>query len=154
MNMSKKEKKQFIGPRQIKEIVKDDSFKTYGGNDVFKVVFEGDYEELMTQKDLDVLKTEEPLDFTALNKRKIGAITKEVLEVLAEWNLKGDDVESLTNSIANEMFNSFNKATHYLWTGSLNSFTPGSNSVLERSLLEAHKIITKIDESEKEKNND
>ncbi len=148
------EKVQFVGPRKVSHVVME-AMKTHGGNDVVTVHYDGGYTELMPKSSFESLVTPAPTDFSDLGKRKIGIITLAVLAVLAEHDLKGQEIETITNSVSNELFNSFNKATHYLWTKDGNSFTPGTNAVLERSLLEAHQIITSIPEAKvEEKSND
>lgn len=138
--MSETEKTFFVGPRKVSHVVLEE-IKTHGGNEVVTVHYDGGHKELMPKSAYEALITDAPTDFSVLGKKKIGMITKEVLAVIAEHDLKGDEIETLTNSISNELYNSFNKATHALWTGETNSFTPGANAVLERSLIEAHKVI-------------
>lgn len=141
----------FIGPRKVAE-VKTEEFKTHGGHETVTVVYEGGFSEFMPKRSFEALATPEPTDFTNLGKRKIKIISLEMLAVLAEHDVKGSEIETITNALSNELFNAWNKATHLLWTkGDSNSFTPGSNSVLERSLLEADRVIksypdVKVDE--------
>jgi len=141
------EKKEFIGPRQVESTEVYD-MKTYGGNPVIQVTYKGGFQEIMPQKAYDSLVSPEPTDFSVLGAKKVALITKEVLAVLAEHHIQGHEIETITNSISNELYNSFNKATHALWTGETKSFTPGGNAVLEQSLLQAHKVITSIPNDE------
>lgn len=132
---------QFIGPRKVANVVAEE-YKTHAGRNTVTVNYEGGYSEFMPMASFEALVTPEPTDFTALAKRKHAIIVKELLAVLAEHDVKGGEIEMITNDLSNELFNSFNKATHILWTnGDLNNFTPGANSVLERSLLEADRVI-------------
>lgn len=143
----------FIGPRKVAHVVVEE-MKTHGGNETVIVHYDGGFTEFMPKSSFEALVTDKPTDFTDLGKRKIKIITLAVLSVLAEHDLKGEEIETLTNSVQNELYNSFNKATHYLWTKDGNSFTPGSNAVLERSLLEAHRIITSIPNAVEQKADD
>lgn len=143
----------FIGPRKVAHVVVEE-MKTHGGNETVTVHYDGGFTEFMPKSSFEALATDKPTDFTDLGKRKIKIITLAVLSVLAEHDLKGEEIETLTNSVQNELYNSFNKATHYLWTKDANSFTPGSNAVLERSLLEAHRIITSIPNAVEQKADD
>lgn len=137
----KEESGQYIGPRKVAEVVPEE-FKTHGGKNTVTVKYEGGFSEFMPLATFELLVTEKPTDFTAPAKRKHAAILKDLMAVLAEYDLKGGEIESLTNGLSNELFNAFNKATHLLWTnGDNNNFTPGSNTVLERSLLEADRVI-------------
>ena len=148
--MADEKKKEFIGPRKVTHAVAEE-FKTHGGNETVTVHYEGGHTEFMPKRDYEALLTEEPTDFTILGKTKQKMILLEVLAVLAEHDFKGEEIESFAVALQNELFNSFNKATHILWTKNPNSFTPGGNAVLDRSLLEADRLIreavpTKTDE--------
>lgn len=136
-----KDVEQFIGPRKVAHVVEEE-FKTHGGKDTVTVHYEGGFSEFMPKAEFESIVTEEPTDFTNLAKRKHAIILKELMAVLAEHDLKGGEIEMITNGLSNELFNAFNKATHLLWTkGDSNTFTPGGNTVLERSLLEADRVI-------------
>lgn len=137
----KKVAEQFIGPRKVSEVVPEE-FKTHGGKNTVTVKYEGGYSEFMPLASFQLLVTAEPTDFTDLAKRKHKAILTDLMAVLAEYDVKGGEAEMIANGLSNELFNAFNKATHLLWTsGDSNNFTPGSNTVLERSLLEADRVI-------------
>ena len=149
------DKKQYIGPRLV-ESIKEEEFKTNGGNPTITVTFDGGHKEFMPKKSFDLMVTETPSDFTQLRDAKLGTIIKEILAVVAEHDMQGDDIESLSNLLTNELMNSFNKATHILWKGESNSFNPGGNAVLEQNLLDADKIIreTPDDTKSETKNNE
>lgn len=132
---------QFIGPRKVAKVVAEE-FKTHGGKNTVTVHYEGGFSEFMPLASFEMLVSAEPTDFTALAKKKHKIILEQLLAVLAEHDIKGGEIEMITKGLDNELFNAFNKATHLLWTGGdTNNFTPGSNTVLERSLLEADRVI-------------
>lgn len=134
-------KTQFIGPRKVSHVVAEE-FKTFGGKDTVTVHYEGGFSEFMPKASFEALVTPEATDFTLLGKSKHAIIVRELLKVLAEHDVKAGEIEMIVKSLSNELFNSFNKATHLLWTkGDTNNFTPGSNTVLDRSLLEADRVI-------------
>lgn len=73
------------------------------------------------------------------------------IAVIAEYDLKVSEIEALLNPIAaeiqslvniisSELDNTFNRATNYLWTKDDSQFIPGTNMMMERTLLEATKI--------------
>jgi hypothetical protein len=139
----------FIGPRKI-ELIAETEFKTHGGKDVVKVMYDGGFSEIMPKSECEFLQEDKATDYNQLRKKKMGRILEEVLTVIAEHDLKAADIEALKAGIENELYNSFNRATHFLWTKDDKSFIPGNNVVLERSLLEADlvlKTINKKDES-------
>lgn len=132
---------QFIGPRKVKTVIPEE-YKTNGGKNTVTVHYEGGFSEFMPFSSFQLLITPEPTDFTDLARRKHRAILTDLMAVLAEYDVKGGEAEMISNGLSNEIFNAFNKATHLLWTnGDSNNFTPGSNAVLERSLLDADRVI-------------
>lgn len=135
-----KEKNRYIGPRKILFVV-EEKFKTNAGNDIVTVNFDGGKTLLMPKRSYEFLVSDKPTDFTELGRKNMSAIVREMLALLAEHHFTGDDIDKLTIQLSNELMNSFNKATHILWMGESNTFTPGDNPVLERSLLEADTII-------------
>lgn len=132
---------QFIGPRKVAMVVAEE-FKTHGGKNTVTVHYDGGFSEFMPLASFEMLVSSEPTDFTVLGKKKHKIILEQLLAVLAENDIKGGEIEIITKGLDNELFNAFNKATHLLWTkGDTNNFTPGSNTVLERSLLEVDRVI-------------
>lgn len=146
-NPAPEESGRFIGPRKV-ELAIATEYKTHAGADVIQVVYAGGHKELMPRLAFEYLVTEKPTDWNQLRKVKMGVLTKELLAVIAEHDLKAEDIEALKQSIESELYNSFNRATHYLWTKDDKSFIPGNNVVLERSLLEADIVIKTIAKDE------
>jgi len=137
----------FIGPRRVDVVVELEN-KTHAGNDVVKVVYDGGFSEVMPKSEYEFLIEEKATDYTQLRKKKLGRIMKEILELVAEHDLKAQDIEALKSGLENELYNSFNRATNYLWTKDDKLFTPGTNVVLERSLLEAELVLKEIKNNE------
>lgn len=150
-NPAPEESGRFIGPRKV-ELAIATEYKTHAGADVIEVVYAGGHKELMPRLAFEYLVTEQPTDWNQLRKTKMGVLTKELLAVIAEHDLKAADIETLKQSLENELYNSFNRATHFLWTKDDKSFIPGNNVVMDRSLLEADIIIKTVptDESKPE----
>ena len=137
------EAERFIGPRKVEMAIATD-YKTHAGNDVVEIRYAGGYRELMPKSEFEFLLTDKPTDWNDLRKRKLGRITKGLLAVLAEHDVKAQDIEAIKQSLETELYNSFNRVTHYLWTKDDKSFIPGNNVVMERSLLEADIVIKSI----------
>lgn len=77
------------------------------------------------------------------------------LAMMTEFDIKVSEIESFlnpiiaelngaVNAIGYEMDNTFNRATNYLWTKNDGDFIPGTNMILERTLLEAKKVNSEI----------
>lgn len=144
-------KQQFIGPRRVIGVSVEESLLTNGGAEIVKVLYDGGHSEVMPAKSFAILVTNEPTDWTQLSQRRIADLTRKVLMVLAEHDLKAGEIANLTASVGNELHNSFNRATNYLWTKDDGLFTPGYNVVLDRSLLEADIIIKSIPQADAKK---
>lgn len=148
--MSEEKKEVFIGPRKVEQVVTDED-KTFGGNPIVTVHYAGGHKESMPESAFELLKTEKPTDFTTLTDKKVNKITLQVMEILAEHHIYGYEIDAIANSIANEFQNSFNKANHILWEGDDKSYTPGSNTLLEKTFLAQHRIIKSIADGKDEK---
>jgi len=142
-----KSSQRFIGPRLVIGASIDETVKTHGGAEVVWVHYDGVHKEIMPKLAYELLVTEAPTDYNDLRKRKIGEMILGILAFLAERDLKAGEIESLKTSLENELFNSFNRATHFLWSKDDAAFTPGYNVVMDRSLLEADIIIKSIPQS-------
>lgn len=142
--MSNETLEQFIGPRRVLGLVKTDH-KTHAGAEVVEVAYEGEANELLSLKAFESLVTDKPTDWTNLRNRKIAFLTLKVLETLAEYDLKAEEVPALKTSVENELYNNLNRAVHYLWTKDKREFIPGIDLQDDRrSLLEADIIIKGI----------
>jgi len=143
----------FIGPRKIEMVSVREGVLTPGGAEVVDVVYDGGFREVMPKVSFENLVTPQPTDYTKLSERRIMAVLKELVKVCAEHDLRGGEIESLKNSLANNLFHAINRVTHFLWTGDDASFVPGFNSVMDRSLLEADLILRKIPKADDAKEN-
>lgn len=137
------EKEQFIGPKKVVGLVKE-NIKTNGGNEIVTVLYEGGNKEIMSLKAFDILVTEKAIDYTELRKKKINDLTLKILAIIAEYDLKAGEIDELNRAIGMELFNGFNRATHFLWSKDDKSFVPGTNVILDKSLLEADIVIRNI----------
>ena len=141
----------FVGPRKVVAVAIDAEVKTPGGKEVVNIMYEGGFSERMPKSTFEVAVAEVPSDYNALRIRKFAPLLKDVIAVIVEHDIKAEEIEHLKQGIESELFNSFNRATHYLWTKDDKSFTPGANVVLERSLLEADVVIKSIEVKEEKK---
>lgn len=144
-------KGQFIGPRKVIGVSIEEGITTNGGGPIVKVLYDGGHSDLMPSKSFQVLVSEEPRDWTQLSQVRLADLTRKILMVLAEHDIKAGEIQNLVNGLANELHNSFNRATNFLWTKDDGMFTPGYNVILDRSLLEADLIIKSIPQADAKK---
>lgn len=142
------EKKQFVGPRAV-DYVTITEVKTPAGNEVVEISYAGGFKEIMPKISFEELVTEAPTDWNALFATKMNILVRELIKVVVERDFKAVEIANLKISLENALNDSFNRATHYLWTKDDASFTPGYNVVLDRSLLEADQIIKEINNEPK-----
>lgn len=134
----------FIGPRKVEAATVREDIKTPGGNEVVEVFYAGGYKEILPKVTFEATVLDRPTDYTALAELRANVLIKALLPVVAEHDLTAGEIDNIKNGLARELFNSFNRATHFLWTKDDTTFTPGFNVVLDRSLLEADLIIREI----------
>lgn len=135
--------KKFVGRREVASVVHEE-FKTPGGADVVRITFVDGFKELMPMKSYEALVSTQVSDDTELRKAKLKLITKDVLKVVAEHDLKLGEVDELNRQVGAAIFESANRATHFLWTDKDESYVPGFNSVLELSLLDVEEVLKTI----------
>jgi len=137
------ETEKFIGPKKVVSLVKE-NIKTNGGNEIVTVLYNGGGKEIMPLNAYNILATEKATDYTELRNRKINDLVLKTLSILAEHDIKSGEVDYFNLMLGNEILNSFNRATNFLWSKDDKSFVPGVNVLLDKSLLEADIIIRNI----------
>lgn len=144
------EGKRFIGPRAVAMVAEEAEIKTPAGADVVMVHYEGGFKEIMPKLSFEILVLDKPTDWNDLRERKLKEMQEAVLAVMAERDFKAGEIESFKVKLENSLLNSFNRATHFLWSKDDPSFVPGYNVVLDRSLLEAEMVLRTIPKVENE----
>lgn len=132
---------QFVGPRKVFTVSISETLKTNGGNDVVEINYEGGFREIMSKKTFEIIVSDKPCDLTQLREKRIAPLIAQLMDVVAENDIKAADIETVKTRFEGELYNSFNRATHYLWTKDDASFAPGFNVVSDRSILEAHLVV-------------
>lgn len=136
----------FVGPRKIASVEVLEQ-KTLAGKSVVSVKYEGDYDEKLTLKTLILSVTDDAKDFNSLREKKFMAILPELMQILAEYDIKVYEVDALFRDAANTLTQSFNRALSFLWYGSPKNFVVGSDPVDHFTLLEAQEVIARIPEA-------
>lgn len=138
------EGKRFIGPRAVAMVAEEAEIKTPAGADVVTIHYEGGFTEMMPKLSFEFLVLDQPTDWNDLRRRKLHEMQEAILAVVAERDFKAGEVDALKIGLENSLLNSFNRATHFLWTKDDPSFVPGYNVVLDRSLLETELVLRTI----------
>lgn len=137
---------QYIGPNKVVGLVKEE-FITPAGNEVVMVQYQGEHPpELMSKKSFDLLVTPAPSDYTDLRARKFEKMLPDIITVLTEFDLKFDEIKPLFEHIAESLQNAFDKANNWLWTHDDRQWVPGMNSLNQRTLLEAEKVLSSMND--------
>jgi hypothetical protein len=138
------EKKQYIGQHEVFGLVQDE-LKTPLGSEVVKVIFkEGKEPILMTKKGFDALVTEKPIDATSLMEMKMNILIPEIVKVVAEWDIKIGELHQLSNRLIGNIADNFDRASSFLWHRNDKEWIKGFNPAMERSLLDAEKVLKSI----------
>lgn len=80
---------------------------------------------------------------------------EKAMSMINEYDIKVAEIEpflnafiaestSAVNAVGYEIDNAFNRATNYLWTKDDAQFVPGTNMMMERTLLESKRITSEI----------
>lgn len=135
------EKEYFLGPIKVEsvELVKD--FKTNSGKDVLDVKFANGHSQIMPKLAFDAMKREETCDMNTVIGEYMDQIAGEILTVLVEHHITGENMDSLMGLVKASVVESFDKAVHKVWVGDRSIYTPRTNALLERSLLEADRVL-------------
>lgn len=140
--------KQYIGPYEIFALVEEE-MKTPAGSDVVKVLFtEGKPPMLMPKKALELFMRPSPMDLTTFQEMKFNVMIPEIIKVIGEYDIKMGEIPALMQKLSNTMFDNYDRASIYLWTGDDKNFIPGFNASHERTLLETEKVLKSIPQND------
>lgn len=135
---------QYIGSLKVIGLVPDE-LKTVSGGEVFKVMFEGGQSQLMTKKAFYLLVTNAQSDATNLQERKFKLMLEELLTVVNDYDVTGEEVTKVGLDLSNELMNSYNRALHFLLKKDDTTFNPSvGNPIMTTSLLDVDKILKTI----------
>ena len=104
----------FIGPNKIKTIESSER-KTFSGKDVYKITYQNEKVDYLSEESLKNIATEKSRDLTALRDLRCFPVVKELLEILAESNVKLGDVEYILERTSLSIQENIKKAADVLW---------------------------------------
>lgn len=134
----------FIGAKRVEFVVDEDTVKTPAGNPVVRVHFADKSVELMPKSSYELVVSTAASDANILREIKLMDLTKQILKVIAENDLKLGEIDDLNRRIGAALFENANRATNFLWTKDDKTFVPGFNCVLEQSVLDVEEILKTI----------
>lgn len=152
--MELKNKQNFIGPNQIFGIVQEEQ-RTPGGKEIVKVVYEGGKlsPETMPLATFEILVSEAPHDYNWLREKRYKKLLEEMTALCLETDVRYSDIKHLATKFAEKLDSAFERATNYLWTSDDKQWIPGINSLSDRTILEADKILKQIKPNDAEQSN-
>lgn len=104
----------FIGPNKIKTIGSSER-KTFSGKDVYKITYQNEKVDYLSEESLKNIATGKSRDLTALRDLRCFPVVKELLEILAESNVKLGDVEYILERTSLSIQENIKKAADVLW---------------------------------------
>lgn len=112
--MENKYEGKFIGGRKIVDMLSTEE-KTPGENIILNVMFEDGSSEIFPERMLQFVATDEPLDPSALQDRRIFAITAEILKLFGEFDMKLSEWERIQFTIKASIDDNYENACEILW---------------------------------------
>lgn len=135
----------YIGSFKVTSVALVDQ-KTPMGNEMVDVTYENGRVQRFTKKTYELVVTDIPSDATIVQKTKFNHLVPSIVSVIAEFDIEVFEIQALLQRIADNIDNSFSRATNYVWTKDDTQFVPGGNPLHTRSLLEADAVIRTIPE--------
>lgn len=133
-------KKQFIGKKSVIAIVETD-IKTPLGSEIIEVRFGDGTLELMPKKTFNIVVTDTESDDTKVAKEKYSHMVKDILAIIAEYDMKLFELEYLVTSIKNSILDNINRANNILWRGDDAKHIAGFDMLNDVSLIEVQKVL-------------
>lgn len=143
MSKAEESKKQFIGKKSVIAIVETD-IKTPLGSEIVEVRFEDGTSELMPKKTFGIMVTDESSDDTSILQKKYSQMVKDILAIVAEYDIKYYELENLTVLIKNSIIDSINRANNFLWRGDDSKHIAGFDMTNDISLIDIQRIMQQI----------
>lgn len=136
------DKKYYLGPLLVESVTDVEGFKTNGGNPVVEVKLANGFKQMMPKNAYEQMVIDSPeKDLTKFTDKYLDLVAGEVLAVLAEHHITGENIDMLFRTISGNLVESFNRADHKVWVGDDCLYTPRGNALMERSVLEAEYIL-------------
>lgn len=142
---SNMEEVRYLGPNKIGSVVVLDE-KTIGGNDIVQVNYEAPEldSERYTKAVFEQMVTNEPKDYNWLREHRYKKLILDLTTIALENDIRYADIKYVATELANKMDAAFERATNFLWTRNDKAWIPGINSLSDRTLMEADKILREI----------
>lgn len=107
--------KQFIGPKEVKEVIIASEVTPASKLPILKVIFVDGSSTLIPKITFDGIVTSEPIDATKLKDKRVVLIAQQVLNLFADYDLKLSDFELLHGTLKLSIDDSYGRATRKLW---------------------------------------
>ncbi len=119
--------------------------KTNLGSAIFELVLSSNGRKVVIpEKGLVAVVSDEPKDFNYLRDTRINLMVREIVDVIAEYDLPITQVGYLGAVIAAEVGGRFSRAMNYFWTGNDTLFVPGFDHENDVTLVMANNAIKNI----------
>ena len=128
--------KQYIGPREVKEI-KDTKEKTNGGVAIKRVTYvDGKVEHLSTLM-IDATLADKVCDLTELRDKRIEPVVSGMLALLRDWGLQIGEIPAMISTLNALVQFNFDQAELMLWA----KWTIDPKQLTEVTLLDADRVL-------------
>lgn len=136
------DKKYYFGPFLVESVTIVEDFKTNAGHPVVRVELANGFKQMMPEKAYEEMRADAPeKDLTNFTDRYLDKMAGEILAVIAEHHLTGENVDRLFQVVNDNLVESFNRAAHKALTGDNCLYTPRGNALTERSITEVEYML-------------
>jgi hypothetical protein len=115
------------------------------GSAIFEIVLSSNGRKvIIPEKGLVATVTDEQKDFNHLRDSRVNLMTKEILDLINEYDLPISQVSYLAAVVTAEVGGRFSRAMNYFWTGNDKLFVPGFDHENDVSVLMATNFVKNI----------
>jgi len=130
-------KETYIGPLKVE-------FVTDNGDGTVEVKYTNDTKEVLMKKTFDIVSCDKQQDWNYVQDEKFLAMSKDILEVIRQYDLKWFEINGLMSYLLKELKGRFDRAVNFMWTKDDTQFVANTDPTATFSVLQAEKIIKDI----------
>lgn len=150
--MSEEIKKQYIAKKTVMGFVVVEDLKTPLGGEIIEVLYADGSKELMPKKTFNLIVSETERDESKAAAEKFKYMTRDILAVIADYDMKFFEMEYLITLIKNSILDNINRANNYLWTKDDSKHISGYDMLNEITLTNVQNILKDIPKTDDKPN--
>ena len=143
-------KVKYWGTKKIIGVEKTD-ITTVKGTAVVRLILEKSVPFLISETALNKFNSDDPIKEDDFNRKRIDEILKSVTSAFIEdfGDITGIEFDTFGLLVSGHLKDVLDKAAYFKWHGNVDNWTPGTNFLLTRSLLDAENILRYVGQKTK-----